>query len=142
MQVSMRLVHNNACSELAVCKSWGNLEYMNTIQEFIKALRQEKGINQSELADILNVSQSTLSRWERGIGHLTEEQILLIANAFKIDPRNIYAFLASSESQQTIAIFRVEIMTRELHKLFLQFIAEQDPSLIRINQLSKDKLWM
>ncbi|MBL6452677.1 MAG: helix-turn-helix domain-containing protein [Porphyromonas sp.] len=115
---------------------------MNTIQEFIKALRQERGINQSELADILNVSQSTLSRWERGIGRLTEEQILLIADAFKIDPRNIYAFLASSGSQQTIAIFRVEIMTRELHKLFLQFIAEQDPSMIKINQLSEDKLWM
>lgn len=142
MQVSMHLVHNNACSELSVCKSWGNLEYMNTIQEFIKALRQERGINQSELADILNVSQSTLSRWERGIGRLTEEQILLIADAFKIDPRNIYAFLASSGSQQTIAIFRVEIMTRELHKLFLQFIAEQDPSMIKINQLSEDKLWM
>ena len=142
MQVSMHLVHNNACSELAVCKSWGNLEYMNTIQEFIKALRQERGINQSELADILNVSQSTLSRWERGIGRLTEEQILLIADAFKIAPRNIYAFLASSGSQQTIAIFRVEIMTRELHKLFLQFIAEQDPSMIKINQLSEDKLWM
>lgn len=142
MQVSMHLVHNNACCELAVCKSWGNLEYMNTIQEFIKALRQERGINQSELADILNVSQSTLSRWERGIGRLTEEQILLIADAFKIDPRNIYAFLASSGSQQTIAIFRVEIMTRELHKLFLQFIAEQDPSMIKINQLSEDKLWM
>lgn len=123
-------------------KAGGNLEYMNTIQEFIKALRQERGINQSELADILNVSQSTLSRWERGIGRLTEEQILLIADAFKIDPRNIYAFLASSGSQQTIAIFRVEIMTRELHKLFLQFIAEQDPSMIKINQLSEDKLWM
>lgn len=141
MQVCMHLVHNYSCSGLAVCKSKGNLDNMNTINEFIKSLRLEKGLSQAELADILNVSQSTLSRWERGLGRLTEEQIHLFAVAFEIDPRSIYAFLASASDSEEVSFFRIELKTLKAHQCFMEFVSKQDPRTIIIHQLSNDKLW-
>ena len=34
---------------------------------FIKELRKEKGITQEQLAEILNISGRTVSRWETGV---------------------------------------------------------------------------
>ena len=36
------------------------------IGNFLKKLRKEKGITQEQLAEILNVSGRTVSRWETG----------------------------------------------------------------------------
>ena len=36
------------------------------IGEFLKALRKEKNLTQEELADKMNVSRRTVSRWETG----------------------------------------------------------------------------
>ncbi len=36
------------------------------IGTFLKALRNEKGLTQEELAEILNVSSRSISRWENG----------------------------------------------------------------------------
>ena len=36
------------------------------IGNFLKKLRKEKGITQEQLAEILNVSGRTVSRWENG----------------------------------------------------------------------------
>ena len=37
------------------------------IGNFLKKLRKEKGITQEQLAEILNVSGRTVSRWETGV---------------------------------------------------------------------------
>ena len=39
------------------------------IGNFLKKLRKEKGITQEQLAEILNVSGGTVSRWENGVSH-------------------------------------------------------------------------
>lgn len=36
---------------------------------FISALRKEKGYTQAALAEILNVSNRTISKWENGVSH-------------------------------------------------------------------------
>ena len=48
----------------------------------IKELREEKEIKQIELAQILNVSQSTLSNWERGIHDLDNNSLSHLASFF------------------------------------------------------------
>ena len=37
------------------------------IGNFLKELRKEKGITQTQLAETLNVSARTVSRWETGV---------------------------------------------------------------------------
>ena len=44
--------------------------------KFISALRKEKGLTQLQLADILSISDKTVSKWERGAG-LPEVSLIL-----------------------------------------------------------------
>lgn len=37
--------------------------------EIIAALRREKGMTQKELADMLNITDKAVSKWERGVSH-------------------------------------------------------------------------
>lgn len=49
----------------------------NNTGEFLKSLRVAKGLTQMELAEYLNVSNKTVSKWESEIG-ISEVQTLLI----------------------------------------------------------------
>ena len=54
------------------------------IGNFLKKLRKEKGITQEQLAEILNVSGRTVSRWETG-NNMPDISILVdIANYYDI----------------------------------------------------------
>jgi len=44
----------------------------------VKELRKEKGIRQTELAKQLDISQATLSNWERGVHDPGHEELLLL----------------------------------------------------------------
>jgi repressor LexA len=48
----------------------------------IKELREEKGVKQIDLAKYLNVSQATLSNWERDVFNLDKESLLMTADFF------------------------------------------------------------
>ena len=39
---------------------------VNSIGEFIQILRKEKGLTQKELAEIIGLSDKTISKWENG----------------------------------------------------------------------------
>ena len=41
----------------------------NNLAEKIAKLRKEKGLTQSQLAEMINVSNKTISRWETGVSH-------------------------------------------------------------------------
>jgi len=40
------------------------------IGKFIQKKRKEKGITQAELAEILNITDRAISKWENGISHI------------------------------------------------------------------------
>lgn len=40
---------------------------------FVAQLRREKGMTQRELADRLYVSDKAVSKWERGLSHLSDQ---------------------------------------------------------------------
>lgn len=48
---------------------------MDTFNERLKAARKRKKLKQKELADILNVSKSSISEWESGKHRPSTEQI-------------------------------------------------------------------
>lgn len=50
----------------------------------LKELREEKGLQQKELAELLNVSKSTISGWEVGRNEPQQEILIKIANVFEV----------------------------------------------------------
>ena len=64
---------------------------MNQIKigEFIKELRKEKGLTQEQLAEKLNVSRRTVSRWETG-NNLPDLDVLIeMADYYEVDLREL-----------------------------------------------------
>ena len=41
----------------------------NKVGKLILGLRKEKGLTQKQLADAMNISDKTISKWERGLGY-------------------------------------------------------------------------
>ncbi len=60
------------------------------IGSFLKTLRSERGMTQEELADRMNVSRRTVSRWETG-SNMPDLAILVeIADLYDVDLREIF----------------------------------------------------
>lgn len=59
------------------------------IGEFLKELRKQKGLTQAQFAEIVNVSNRTVSRWENG-NNLPDLDILIeISDYYEIDLREL-----------------------------------------------------
>lgn len=56
----------------------------NEIGDFLKSLRKSKGLTQTELADMLNISNKTISKWESGSGIPEISTLLLLADLYEI----------------------------------------------------------
>ena len=52
--------------------------------EIIAELRADKGMNQEQLATVLNVSRSTLANWEVGNRSIDVETLVVIADYFGV----------------------------------------------------------
>lgn len=60
------------------------------IGEFLKTLRKEKNLTQEDLADKMNVSRRTVSRWETG-SNLPDLSLLVeLADLYDVDMREIF----------------------------------------------------
>lgn len=55
----------------------------------IRAVRKERGVSQRELARALGVSQSTLSRIERGERRVSVDRLVAIARALGVRPSDM-----------------------------------------------------
>ncbi|MCL2574072.1 MAG: helix-turn-helix domain-containing protein [Defluviitaleaceae bacterium] len=49
----------------------------------VKELREKKGLKQTDLAAMLEISQGTLSNWERGVHDPDNETLLRLAQIFE-----------------------------------------------------------
>ena len=57
---------------------------MNNFSKNLKELRIEKGLSQQELAQIFNVTQSTVAKWESGEREPNFSILIQIAKLFKV----------------------------------------------------------
>lgn len=55
-----------------------------TIYEIIKGLREDNDLSQSKIANYLNISQSTYSRYENGSCNIPLETIIKLSQYYKI----------------------------------------------------------
>ncbi len=54
------------------------------IGSFLKELRKEKGMTQEQLAEVLRVTNRSISRWENGVNMPDFDLVITIANYFDI----------------------------------------------------------
>lgn len=52
--------------------------------EFVRKLREEKGLNQGELADILHVHRTAVNKWEKGNALPLNDTLLLMSDYFNV----------------------------------------------------------
>jgi len=57
--------------------------YMSVFAERLKALREDRGIGQVELASKIDVSKGIISLWENGLREPTMQNLILLANFFE-----------------------------------------------------------
>lgn len=55
----------------------------------LKALRKEKNLTQQQLAEVVNVSNRTVSRWETGTNMPDLEMVIELADYYEVDIREI-----------------------------------------------------
>lgn len=54
------------------------------LSENLKGLRKAKGIGQTELAEVLNVSAKSVSHWETGYTEPSVSQLISLADYFDV----------------------------------------------------------
>lgn len=67
------------------------------IGAYLKELRKEKAITQEQLADILNVSRRTVSRWETGSNLPDLDLLIELADFYSVDLRQLLEGEAKDE---------------------------------------------
>jgi transcriptional regulator with XRE-family HTH domain len=63
--------------------------YREIVGQVIVALREDEGLTQGDLAAKLGITQSVLSRMERGASTLSIDQVRLVADALGVGPDRI-----------------------------------------------------
>ena len=66
---------------------------MNTAKKIgnnLKEARRFKGLTQSEVAKILNMTQQQYSRFENGVFELNYDQILALCALYEITPNELF----------------------------------------------------
>ena len=64
------------------------------LSDELKKLRKERGLTQSQLADALNVSQSTIASWENGTRQPTTDFLPTLADFYGISTDRILGMIA------------------------------------------------
>ncbi len=59
------------------------------IGKFLKELRKQKGLTQEQFAEIVNVSNRTVSRWENGYNLPDLDVLIELADYYEVDLREI-----------------------------------------------------
>lgn len=62
---------------------------LNKTGKFIALIRKEKGLTQRELAEKLNLSEKTISKWKRGVGFPDISLILPLCKCLEIDANEL-----------------------------------------------------
>lgn len=92
---------------------------LNEMGDFLQSLRKSKGLTQQELADLINVSNKTVSKWENGLGIPEMSTLLLLADLYEVSVDDI---LRGSKKMNKADDKPLERMHYIVHKSKHQYI--------------------
>jgi transcriptional regulator with XRE-family HTH domain len=79
--------------EVAFVKKYArDIEGISQFGSHLREIRKLKGISQEELANLADVELSQISRIERGVINTSITQILQIAKALNLHPKELFDF--------------------------------------------------
>lgn len=92
---------------------------MKTLSETLKKSRENKGLLMRELASLIEVDTSLISKFEKGERKPTKEQIMRLSKSLEIDEKNTLTLWLSekifSEIQgEEFALDAIKIITKRL----------------------------
>ena len=106
---------------------------MNLIKtgKFLQLLRKDKGLTQEDLAEKMNVSRRTVSRWETGNNMPDLDALIELSDLYEVDLREILSGERKSERMNEdlketvlqVADYSNEEKTRLLRRVHWLFIA-------------------
>lgn len=67
-------------------------DFQKSVGKRIKYIRKQKNISQEKLAEILGVSEKTVSHWENGNNAITFGKLPLIAEALGVSVYKLFVF--------------------------------------------------
>lgn len=70
------------------------------VADRIKALREEKGLTQTDLSKLLGITRSSVNAWEMGISIPSTQYIVELANIFKVSTD----YLLCVDSSATVSV--------------------------------------
>lgn len=109
---------------------------MTKFQERVKKLRQEKGISQIELAGAIEVTNDTISLWERGLRRPENKQLKKLSEFFDV---SIAYLIGNSYNRHAEDDFESEAVWLEnvdfLEDMFEKATRLSDNSLIVIREM-------
>ena len=86
-----------------------------TIGERIKSLRTEKGMTQTELAELLQTTKQNIFKYENGIvTNIPSDKIEKMAEIFGIEPATLMGWAESKISATAPAKVRCSLRTRTI----------------------------
>ncbi|MBI9009952.1 MAG: helix-turn-helix transcriptional regulator [Tenericutes bacterium] len=96
---------------------------MSEIGIFLQSLRKSKGSTQRELADMLNVSNKTVSKWENGLGIPEMSTLLLLSDIYDVSVDDILRGSKKMKKSDDVPIERfLYIIHKTKHQYFNHLI--------------------
>ena len=91
------------------------------IGDFLKALRKTKGLTQAEIADMLNVSNKTISKWENGLGIPEVSTLLMLADLYDVTVDDILRGSKKMPKHEDKAVHRLNYIIQKTKNQYLSF---------------------
>ena len=105
--------------------------------ELLSRLRKECGMTQKQVAEKLQISDRTVSKWERGHSNPDIEMLQMLAEALETDPNTL--IYGEKKNQSVDQVWRKEILKRVIWLAIAGLMMLISSSLIRYgNELAKD----
>lgn len=77
---------------------------MQLNNDYLKQLRLKAGLTQQEVADILGVSKSTISKYEKGLRGINSNHFEKLSELYKVEPIYILTGKTNEEWQKQIEL--------------------------------------